>query len=73
LWKAGYIPADFKAEQDRVLASILRAQKVESTVDRPEFDADIPEVEDPTADKEDEIDLPRPVEGPKKGRDTVPR
>ncbi len=73
LWKAGYIPADFKAEQDRVLASILRAQKVESTVDRPEFDADIPDVTDPNAEDDGDMNLPKPVEGPKKGRDTVPR
>jgi hypothetical protein len=72
MWKAGYIAADFKAEQDRVLSSILRAQKVESTADRPEFDADIPEIVDPAA-SEDDMELPKPVEGPRKGRDTVPR
>jgi hypothetical protein len=73
LWKAGYIDAEFKAEQDRVLSSILRAQKVESTADRPEFDADLPQADKPKGDSEAEIELPRPVEGPKKGRDTVPR
>jgi hypothetical protein len=73
MWKKGYIEADFKAEQDRVLSSILRAQKVESTASRPEFDRDIPEIDDPTAPDDGDLKLPRPVEGPKKGGDTVPR
>jgi len=38
LWRNGYIPGDFKAEQDRVLAAIIRAQKPDEELDRPEFD-----------------------------------
>ncbi len=38
LWRAGYIPGDFKAEQDRILAAIIRAQKPDESVERPEFD-----------------------------------
>lgn len=72
MWRAGYIEADFKAEQDRVLSSILRAQKVETTADRPEFEADLPT--DPESTEDDPADeLPKPVDGPRKGRDTVPR
>ncbi|MAC20890.1 MAG: hypothetical protein CMJ23_14650 [Phycisphaerae bacterium] len=70
LWRSGYIKADFKAEQDRVLAAILRAQKIERTEDRPEFDADIPEDEK----DEDEASTPIvPVESGRDGRHTVPR
>ena len=42
LWRSGFLDVDFKAEQDRVLAAILRAQKVEDTEDRPEFESDLP-------------------------------
>lgn len=38
LWKAGYIQADFKAEQDRILAAILRSTESEELELRPEFD-----------------------------------
>lgn len=72
LWRAGYIAADFKAEQDRVLSSILRAQKVERTADRAEFDADLPPDPEGNGD-EDDNELPAAVEGPRKGGDTVPR
>jgi hypothetical protein len=38
LWKQGYLKADFKAEQDRILAAIIRSQRPEEAVERPEFD-----------------------------------
>ncbi|MDZ4756411.1 MAG: flagellar basal body P-ring protein FlgI, partial [Phycisphaerae bacterium] len=38
LWKKSYLKADFKAEQDRILASIIRSQKPEEALERPEFD-----------------------------------
>jgi uncharacterized protein YjeT (DUF2065 family) len=38
LWRAGYVPGDFKAEQDRILAAIIRAQKPDEEIERPEFD-----------------------------------
>ncbi len=41
VWKAGYLGrADFKAEQDRVLAAIIRREKEQPTYDRPEFESD---------------------------------
>ncbi len=40
LWRAGFIKADFKAEQDRVLAAILRNHDDEDKIIRPEFDPD---------------------------------
>lgn len=48
LWAQGYIPGDFKAEQDRLLAAIRRYGTLESYEERPEFDD--PEDEDPKAD-----------------------
>ena len=39
LWRKGYLgKTDFKAEQDRILAAIIRAQKPEEAIERPEFD-----------------------------------
>lgn len=67
LWKKGYVEADFKAEQDRVLAAIIRAQKSERLEDRPEFETDLPE----TDLEDDEPQLP--VEPKRSGGDTVPR
>ena len=68
LWRAGYIPADFKAEQDRVLSAILLAMEGEETEERPEFEADViqPEEADPAKDREQ-------VERSLPGRNTVPR
>ena len=72
LWRQGYLAAEFKAEQDRVLASIIRAQNVESTPDRPEFDSDLPTdpEEDPSLSEDQSINR---LEAPRKGGDTVPR
>ena len=67
LWKKGYVDADFKAEQDRVLAAIVRAQKSERLDDRAEFDTDLPLTDDePTKP-------PSPVDPSRSGGDTVPR
>lgn len=39
LWRKGYLgKSDFKAEQDRILAAIIRSQKPDEVIDRPEFD-----------------------------------
>jgi hypothetical protein len=39
LWRKGYMGrTDFKAEQDRILAAIIRSQKPEEVLERPEFD-----------------------------------
>jgi hypothetical protein len=55
LWRNGHIDADFKAEQDRLLAAILRAQQAELVEERPEFENEfsgssttIPTTPDPT-------------------------
>jgi hypothetical protein len=37
IWRQEYINADFKAEQDRVLAAILRQQQSAPIEARPEF------------------------------------
>ena len=68
LWRNGYIEADFKAEQDRVLAAIVRAQQFEESEDRPEFESDIPEPEE-----DEDPDVPSTVDRPGQGRHTVPR
>lgn len=67
LWKKGYVDADFKAEQDRVLAAIVRAQKSERLEDRAEFDTDLPLADDEPAK------TPSPVDPARSGGDTVPR
>lgn len=38
LWRQGYLKADFKAEQDRILAAIIRSQRPDEILERPEFD-----------------------------------
>jgi len=75
LWRAGYIKSDFKAEQDRVLAAIIRSQKEDEQVVRPEFEPDEDETPTASTDASDlaTIQLPPPVEVPAPGRDTVPR
>jgi hypothetical protein len=77
LWRAGYIKSDFKAEQDRILAAILRSQKEDEQVIRPEFEA-APTLDDGTPISEEASDLatvapPPPVDLPAAGRNTVPR
>ena len=37
LWTSGYIAGDFKGEQDRLLAAILKEENRASPIDRPEF------------------------------------
>lgn len=38
MWRRGALKIDFKAEQDRILAAIIRSQKADEVLDRPEFD-----------------------------------
>ncbi|MFM7259195.1 MAG: flagellar basal body P-ring protein FlgI [bacterium] len=75
LWRAGYIKTDFKAEQDRVLAAIIRSQKEDAQVVRPEFEPDEDDAPTPSVDASDlaTIQPPPPVEVPAPGRDTMPR
>lgn len=40
IWSQKYIAADFKAEQDRILAAILRHEEEASPIERPEFSDD---------------------------------
>ncbi len=37
IWRQDYIRADFKAEQDRILAAIMRQEEESDVTDRPEF------------------------------------
>ncbi len=37
IWRQGFINADFKAEQDRILAAILRQERESDVPERPEF------------------------------------
>ena len=68
LWRAGFISADFKAEQDRVLSAIRMAAQEEEEEDRPEFDADVAvDEESEDAEEINAVDRARP------GRHTVPR
>jgi hypothetical protein len=74
LWRNGHIKADFKAEQDRVMAAILRLQADEDDVVRPEFEPMEAEAEPgvPASDLSG-VEPPPSVEVPRRGRDTVPR
>jgi hypothetical protein len=78
IWKRGYIKADFKAEQDRILASIVKADEDKPRDARPEYEED-EEEEGPiggTARPTTVADPLKPAAGldtqaPR--RDTVPR
>jgi len=41
MWRQDYLEADFRSEQDRVYAAILRQQRRELVAERPEFDTDV--------------------------------
>jgi hypothetical protein len=75
LWRTGYIKSDFKAEQDRVLAAILRSQKEDEQVIRPEFEAEDLPGETLSTDASDLATMqpPPPVEVPAQNGNTVPR
>ncbi len=85
LWRQGYLKSDFKAEQDRVLAAILRNKREDERYDRPEFDPEeeaIPMAADGTTADGSPSDLAaipspaesaEPVASPLVPRDTVPR
>ena len=49
IWKKGYIKADFKAEQDRILASIVKADEDKPRDARPEYEDEEEPEEAPTA------------------------
>lgn len=80
IWKAGYLSADFKAEQDRVLAAILRREKEQKEYDRPEFESDEEEDETlapgmpPRGSDLSSLSTPNaPLDPKSKPADTVPR
>ncbi len=78
LWRSGYLKCDFKAEQDRILAAILRTQKDEEHAVRPEFDPEEPVDSGFDASATATSDLgtvpsPTAVDGTPPRRDTVPR
>ena len=71
LWNAGYIPGDFKGEQDRLLAAIMKEETRATPVERPEF---------PSEESVTDALVTRPTESPTKElenkpkiMDTVPR
>ena len=47
LWRQEYIEADFKVEQDRLLAAIKRLTSESSFVPRPDFTLETPDAEPP--------------------------
>ncbi|MHC4947493.1 MAG: flagellar basal body P-ring protein FlgI [Planctomycetota bacterium] len=49
IWSQDYIDADFKAEQDRILAAIIRAQREAVVTERPEFGEPPPDSEEDTS------------------------
>jgi hypothetical protein len=49
IWKKGYIKADFKAEQDRILASIVKADEDKPRDARPEYEEEEEAEQAPTA------------------------
>jgi hypothetical protein len=52
IWRQGYLEADFRPEQDRILAAILRQQRQGIVTERPEFgDTDLGGPESPVADE----------------------
>ena len=67
IWRQGYLEADFRPEQDRVLAAILRQRRRELVTERPEFDTDVetPTLSPagtppaPTDDGSDHLDSPQ--------------
>lgn len=79
LWRLGYLDADFKAEQDRVLAAILANETEEERVSRPEFDTmEVPDQFQPgRPETGNPLDSPAPgrsgLEGGASPGDTVPR
>jgi hypothetical protein len=79
LWRKGYIKADFKAEQDRVLATIMANETADERVSRPEFDTlEVPDqFQPPRPESPNVFDSPRParsgLEGGAAPSDTVPR
>ncbi|MDG2031159.1 MAG: flagellar basal body P-ring protein FlgI [Phycisphaerales bacterium] len=79
LWRKGYIKADFKAEQDRVLATILANETKDERISRPEFDSlEVPDQFQPERpESSNAFDSPRParsgLEGKAAPSDTVPR
>ena len=68
IWRQKYIQADFKAEQDRILAAILIQLEEATTVERPEFE-ELPTPEKPPTGLESSSgklpdDAARPVTSP---------
>jgi hypothetical protein len=83
LWRLKYIPCDFRAEQDRILADVLRDDRTEKDT-RPEFRSGDGEDEDDAPKSVSEVGASRPaglesasvgagLDAAKPKRDTVPR
>lgn len=70
IWRQGYLSADFKAEQDRLLAQILDQEREQAVIERPEFadeilefDPELPEGTGPTSPASD-LDRLEPIVPP---------
>ena len=71
LWNSGYIAGDFKGEQDRLLAAILKEEKRATPVDRPEFPTEA-EIINPLTNRAPDSPT-KELENKPKVIDTVPR
>ena len=71
LWNSGYIAGDFKGEQDRLLAAILKEEKRATPVDRPEFPSE-EEIINPLTNRAPDSPT-KELENKPKVIDTVPR
>ena len=79
LWKLGYVKADFKAEQDRILASIVKADEDKPRDARPEYEDEETEAEMPSEGNirptiaADPLKPAAALDAQAPRRDTVPR
>ncbi len=71
LWSSGYIPGDFKGEQDRMLAAILKEENRASPIERPEFPSEA-DIADSSSTRAAEKTPPQ-LDSKPKIMDTVPR
>jgi hypothetical protein len=67
IWRQKYLEADFRPEQDRILAAIIQQQRRGLVMDRPEFDTDVGTAIDalePPAAFEQPLPLPDTADDP---------
>lgn len=71
LWSSGYIQGDFKGEQDRLLAAILKEEKRATPIERPEFPSEADIVDSSSTAPSEKT--PTQLDSKPKMMDTVPR